>query len=185
MMKIWLIICSWIQLGSKIDISYGWTNPCTCECIYKKCIIFWWWKLILSWLMKMVNFSKSSDFDVLPAMHDLCVRWWCGWYGESTFIGCWFLHDFLRMTKFFWQSGLIDMIFLKDLNDIVCQLFADDDGLSLFPWFSNEEIGKGVQIFTIFPRYLHNKSRYLPPNLWLYYFRTSANWSTHNIWTIS
>ena len=49
------------------------------------------------------------------------------------------------------------MIFLKDLNGVVSQLFVDDDGLSLFPWFYNEENGKGVQIFTIFPQYLYNK----------------------------
>ena len=61
------------------------------------------------------------------------------------------------MTKFFWQSGIIGMISLKDLNDIVCQLFVDYDGLTLFPWFYNVEIDKGVQIFTIFPWYLHNK----------------------------
>ena len=61
------------------------------------------------------------------------------------------------MTKFFWQSIVIDMISLKDLNGIVCQLFTDDDGLTLFPWLSNEEIVRGVQIFTIFPWYLHNK----------------------------
>ena len=67
------------------------------------------------------------------------------------------------------------MISLKDLNDIVCQLFVDDDDLTLFPWFCNVKIGKGVQIFTIFPRYLHNKPRYLLFNLRLYYLRTSAN----------
>ena len=61
------------------------------------------------------------------------------------------------MTKFFWQSGLIDMISLKDLNGIVYQLFVDDDDLTLFSWFSNEENGSGVQIFTIFPWYLYNK----------------------------
>ena len=149
------------------------------------CIIWWWWKLILRWLMKVVEILKFSDFDVLPAIHDLCMRGWYGWYGESPFNGCWFRHDFLRMTKFFWQSSLIDMIFLKDLNDIVCQLFVDYDGLTLFPWFYNVEIDKGVQIFTIFPWYLHNKQWYLPSNLRLYYFRTSANWSTHNICTIS
>ena len=49
------------------------------------------------------------------------------------------------------------MIFLNDLNDIVQQLFVDDDGLTLFPWFSNEENGSGVQIFTIFIPFLHNK----------------------------
>ena len=67
------------------------------------------------------------------------------------------------------------MISLKDLNDIVCQLFVDDDDLTLFPWFCNVKIGRGVQIFTIFPRYLHNKQWYLPSNLMLYYFRTFAN----------
>ena len=77
------------------------------------------------------------------------------------------------------------MISLKDLNGVVSQLFVDDDDLSLFPWFYNVKIGEGVQIFTIFPRYLHNKQWYLPSNLWLYYLRTSANWSTHNICTIS
>ncbi len=77
------------------------------------------------------------------------------------------------------------MISLKDLNDIVYQLFADDDGLTLFPWFSNEENGKGVQIFIIFLRYLHNKKYYLLSNLRLYYLRTSANWSTYKICAIS
>ena len=48
------------------------------------------------------------------------------------------------MTKFFWQSGFIDMISLKDLNGIVYQLFVEDDGLTLFPWFYNEEIVRGV-----------------------------------------
>ena len=67
------------------------------------------------------------------------------------------------------------MISFKDLNDIVSQLFVDDDGLSLFPWFYNVKIGEGVQIFTIFLRYLHNKSRYLSSNLRVYYFRTFAN----------
>ena len=42
------------------------------------------------------------------------------------------------------------MLSFKDLNDIVYQLFADDDDLSLFPWFYNVKIGEGVQIFTIF-----------------------------------
>ena len=148
-------------------------------------IIWWWWKLILSWFMKMVKILKSSDVDVLPATPGYNVGWWRGWYGESPFIGCWFRHDFLRMTKFFWQSGLILMISLKDLNGIVCQLFADNHDLTLFPWLNNEEIVKGVQIFTIFPQYLHNKSRYLSSNLRLYYFRTSANWSTHKICALS
>ena len=80
------------------------------------------------------------------------------------------------MTKFFWQSGLILMISLKDLNGVVSQLFVDDDDLSLFPWFYNVKIGEGVQIFTIFVPYLHNKQWYLSSNLRLYYFRTSANW---------
>ena len=61
------------------------------------------------------------------------------------------------MTKFFWQSIVIDMISLKDLNGIVYQLFAEDDGLTLFPWFYKEDIVRGVQIFTIFPWYLYNK----------------------------
>ena len=73
------------------------------------------------------------------------------------------------------------MISLKDLNGIFSQLFADNHDLSLFPWFYNEEIVRGVQIFTIFPQYLHNKQWYLSSNLRLYYFRTSANWSTHKI----
>ena len=77
------------------------------------------------------------------------------------------------------------MISLKDLNGIVCQLFVDDDDLSLFPSVNNEENGSGVQIFTIFVPYLHNKQWYLPSNLSLYYFRTSANWSTYKIYTIS
>ena len=77
------------------------------------------------------------------------------------------------------------MIFLKDLNGVVSQLFVDDDGLSLFPWFYNEENGRGIQIFTIFPQYLHNKSRYLSLNLRLYYLRTSANSSTHKICALS
>ena len=77
------------------------------------------------------------------------------------------------------------MISFKDLNDIVYQLFADDDDLSLFPWFSNEENGSGVQIFTIFVPFLHNKQWYIPSNLRLYYFRTSANWSTYKICAIS
>ena len=77
------------------------------------------------------------------------------------------------------------MISFKDLNGIVYQLFVDDDDLTLFPWFSNEEIVKGVQIFTIFPRYLYNKQWYLLSNLRLYYFRTFANWSTHKICAIS
>ena len=89
------------------------------------------------------------------------------------------------MTKFFWQSGLIDMISLKDLNDIFSQLFVDDDGLSLFPWFYNEENGKGIQIFTIFLQYLHDKQWYLSSNLRLYFLRTSANWSTYKICAIS
>ena len=79
------------------------------------------------------------------------------------------------MTKFFWQSRAIDVISLKDLNDIVCQLFVDYDGLTLFPWFYNVEIDKGVQIFTIFLQYLYNKSRYPLSNLRLYYLKTSAN----------
>ena len=61
------------------------------------------------------------------------------------------------MTKFFWQSRAIDVIFLKDLNDIVYQLFVDDDDLTLFPSVNNEENGSGVQIFTIFIPFLHNK----------------------------
>ena len=73
------------------------------------------------------------------------------------------------------------MISLKDLNGIAYQLFAGNHDLSLFPWFYNVKIGSGVQIFTIFPQYLHNKSRYLLSNLRLYYFRTSANWSTYKI----
>ena len=73
------------------------------------------------------------------------------------------------------------MIFLKDLNGVVSQLFVDDDDLSLFPWFSNEENGSGVQIFTIFVPYLHNKQWYLPSNLRLYYLKTSANSLTHKI----
>ena len=145
------------------------------------CIIWWWWKLILRWLMKVVEILKFSDFDVLPAIHDLCMRGWYGWYGESTFNGCWFLHDFLRMTKFFWQSRAIDVISLKDLNDIVCQLFTSHHSLTLFPWFHNVKIVKGIQIFTIFLRYLYNKSRYPLSNLRLCYLRTSANWSTHKI----
>ena len=51
----------------------------------------------------------------------------------------------------------------------------DDDGLTLFPWFHNVKIVKGIQIFTIFLQYLYNKSRYPLSNLRLYYFRTSAN----------
>ncbi len=77
------------------------------------------------------------------------------------------------------------MLSFKDLNGIVYQLFAADDGLSLFPWFCNVKIGEGVQIFTIFPRYLHNKQWYLPSNLRLYYLRTFANWSTYKICAIS
>ena len=77
------------------------------------------------------------------------------------------------------------MISFKDLNDIVYQLFADDDDLSLFPWFCNVKIGEGVQIFTIFTWYLHNKQWYLLSNLRLYYLMTSANWSTHKICAIS
>ena len=149
------------------------------------CIIFWWWKLILSWLMKIVQILKSSDFDVLPEMPGYSVRYWCYWSQESPFNGCWFRHDFLRMTKFFWRSCLIDMISLKDLNGIVYQLFVDDDGLTLFPWFYNVKNGEGVQIFTIFLRYLHNKKCYLPSNSTFYYLRTSANSSTHKICTIS
>ena len=87
--------------------------------------------------------------------------------------------------KFFWQSIVIDMISLKDLNGIVYQLFVDDDGLTLFPWFYNVKIVKGVQFFTIFPRYLHNKLWYLPSNLRLCYLRTYANWSTYKICAIS
>ena len=89
------------------------------------------------------------------------------------------------MTKFFWQSGLILMISFKDLNDIVYQLFVDDDDLSLFPSVNNEENGSGVQIFTIFVPYLHNKQWYLPSNLRLYYLKTSANWSTYKICVLS
>ena len=77
------------------------------------------------------------------------------------------------------------MISLKDLNGIVYQLFVDDDDLTLFPWLNNVKIVKGVQIFTIFLRYLHNKKYYLLSNLRLYYLRTSANWSTHKICAIS
>ena len=148
-------------------------------------IIWWWWKLILRWLMKMAEILKFSDFDVLPAMHDLCMRGWYGWYGESPFNGCWFRHDFLRMTKFFWQSRAIDVISFKDLNGIVCQLFTSHHSLTLFPWFHNVKIVKGIQIFTIFLRYLYNKSRYPLSNLRLCYLRTSANWSTHKICAIS
>ena len=77
------------------------------------------------------------------------------------------------------------MISLKDLNGIAYQLFTDDDGLSLFPSVNNEENGKGVQIFTIFVPYLHNKQWYLSSNLRLYYFRTFASWSTYKICAIS
>ena len=77
------------------------------------------------------------------------------------------------------------MISIKDLNGIVYQLFVDDDDLSLFPWLNNEEIVRGVQIFTIFPQYLHNKLWYLSSNSTSYYLRTSANWSTYKICAIS
>ena len=49
------------------------------------------------------------------------------------------------------------MISFKDLNDTVYQLFAADNGLTLFSWFYNEENVKGVQIFTIFLQYFHDK----------------------------
>ena len=130
--------------------------------------------------------TKSSSYLIFRDSTDFM-----GWSvrrgpsGSSSFFGCWFRHDFLRMTKFFWQSGLIDMISFKDLNGIVCQLFTSHHSLTLFPWFHNVKIVKGIQIFTIFLRYLYNKSRYPLSNLRLCYLRTSANWSTHKICAIS
>ena len=40
---------------------------------------------------------------------------------------------------------------------IVYQLFTSNYDLTLFPWFHNVKIVRGVQIFTIFVPFLHNK----------------------------
>ena len=54
------------------------------------------------------------------------------------------------MTKFFWQSITILMLSLKDLNDIVYQLFTANHPLSLFPSFYPIKNGMGIQISSIF-----------------------------------
>ena len=132
-----------------------------------------------SWNLEIFGFLFSAcdvrvEYEVLVLLKSAISLHWL-------LISSWFPSN----DKFFWQSIVIDMISLKDLNGIVYQLFVDDDGLTLFPWFYNVKIVKGVQFFTIFPRYLHNKLWYLPSNLRLYYFRTSANSSTYKICTFS